>query len=96
MELLDSKKNPDFEYCEAKYWLAYKDNQLVGRIAGIYNKNISKSGRINMPASAGLILLMMKKCPELSLTRLRFGQSQKEWRVSTVLWDLRLLIIRPY
>lgn len=38
MEVLNSKKNPDFEYCEAKYWLAYKDNQLVGRIAGIYNK----------------------------------------------------------
>lgn len=38
MAVLDSEKNPDFEYCEAKYWLAYKDNQLVGRIAGIYNK----------------------------------------------------------
>ncbi|MCJ7579141.1 MAG: GNAT family N-acetyltransferase [Candidatus Aminicenantes bacterium] len=38
MELLNSEKNPDFEYCEAKYWLAYKDNLLVGRIAGIYNK----------------------------------------------------------
>ena len=38
MAVLNSKKNPDFEYCEAKYWLAYKDNQLVGRIAGIYNK----------------------------------------------------------
>ncbi len=23
MEILNSKKNPDFEYCEAKYWLAY-------------------------------------------------------------------------
>ncbi len=38
MKILDAKKNPDFEYCEAKYWLAYKDNLIVGRIAGIYNK----------------------------------------------------------
>ena len=34
---LDPKKNPAFEYCEAKYWLAYKDGKIVGRIAGILN-----------------------------------------------------------
>ena len=32
---LSAKKNPAFEFCEAKYWLAYKDNGIVGRIAGI-------------------------------------------------------------
>jgi len=30
-------KNPAFEYCEAKYWLALKDGEVVGRIAGIIN-----------------------------------------------------------
>jgi GNAT superfamily N-acetyltransferase len=35
---LSRKKNPAFEYCEARYWLAYKDNRVVGRIAGIHNK----------------------------------------------------------
>ncbi len=34
---LDKKKNPSFEFCEAKYFLAYKGNELVGRIAGIIN-----------------------------------------------------------
>ncbi|MBI9050314.1 MAG: GNAT family N-acetyltransferase [Anaerolineaceae bacterium] len=34
---LDPKKNPAFEYCETHYWLAYRDNQIVGRIAGIIN-----------------------------------------------------------
>ncbi len=34
---LMSKKNPAFEFCEAKYWLAYKNNKIVGRIAGIIN-----------------------------------------------------------
>ena len=27
------KKNPAFEYCDAKYWLCYKDGKLAGRIA---------------------------------------------------------------
>ena len=30
-------KNPAFEYCEAKYWIAYNKNQAVGRVAGIIN-----------------------------------------------------------
>lgn len=31
------KKNPAFEYCRAKQFLAYKDGKCVGRIAGIIN-----------------------------------------------------------
>ena len=34
---LSSRKNPAFDHCEAKYWLAYKNNKVVGRIAGIIN-----------------------------------------------------------
>ena len=33
----DSKKNPAFDHCEAAYFLAYKDNKIVGRIASIIN-----------------------------------------------------------
>lgn len=32
---LRKDKNPAFDFCEAEYWLAYKDNKPVGRIAGI-------------------------------------------------------------
>ena len=32
---LSPKKNPAFEFCEARYWLAYKNSEIVGRIAGI-------------------------------------------------------------
>jgi GNAT superfamily N-acetyltransferase len=35
---LNKDKNPAFDYCESKYWLAYKDGKVVGRIAGILNK----------------------------------------------------------
>ncbi|MDD3557485.1 MAG: hypothetical protein PHW27_02840 [Melioribacteraceae bacterium] len=35
--LLNRDKNPAFDFCETKYWLAYKDEKIVGRIAGIIN-----------------------------------------------------------
>ena len=31
------EKNPAFEYCRAKYWLAMKEGKIAGRIAGIIN-----------------------------------------------------------
>jgi len=34
---LRKDKNPAFDFCEAKYWLAYKGGKIVGRIAGIIN-----------------------------------------------------------
>lgn len=34
---LSKTKNAAFEFCEAKYWLAYKDGKIAGRIAGIIN-----------------------------------------------------------
>jgi len=44
---LRADKNPAFEYNEACYWLAYKDNNIVGRIAGIINKSHNiKTGQL--------------------------------------------------
>lgn len=34
---LDSKKNPAFQFCDVIYFLAYKDGEVAGRIAGIIN-----------------------------------------------------------
>ncbi len=33
----DREKNPAFEYCDAKCFLAFRENKIVGRIAAIYN-----------------------------------------------------------
>ena len=42
-QTLHHQKNPSFEHCEARYWLAYDGSQVVGRIAGIINqKHIQK------------------------------------------------------
>ena len=47
LETLSKDKNPAFDFCEAKYWLACNEsNTIVGRIAGIinhkYNKKVGK------------------------------------------------------
>jgi GNAT superfamily N-acetyltransferase len=34
---LSKEKNPAFDFCETKYFLAYKDGKIAGRIAGIIN-----------------------------------------------------------
>jgi GNAT superfamily N-acetyltransferase len=34
---LSKKKNAAFDFCEAEYYLAYKDGKLVGRVAAIIN-----------------------------------------------------------
>ena len=36
---LDKNKNAAFEFCDADYFLAYKDGNLVGRVAAILNPN---------------------------------------------------------
>ena len=40
--LLDRKKNPFFKHAEIELFLAYKNNELVGRIAAITNENHNK------------------------------------------------------
>ncbi|GAB4371637.1 MAG: GNAT family N-acetyltransferase [Calditrichia bacterium] len=38
LKVLDQKKNPFFKHSEAQYFLAYRRNEIVGRIAAIDNK----------------------------------------------------------
>lgn len=43
MELLDNNKNPFFEHSEIKSFIAYNNNQIVGRISAIINHNHNKT-----------------------------------------------------
>ncbi|MCK9492983.1 MAG: N-acetyltransferase, partial [Acholeplasmataceae bacterium] len=43
MKVFNKKKNPAHEYCESVCFLAYQNNQVVGRIAGIINHAWNKS-----------------------------------------------------
>ena len=37
IDAMDTDKNPVFKNAEAEFYLAYKDNKIVGRIAAIVN-----------------------------------------------------------
>ncbi len=37
LNTLRKDKNPAFEHCQARYWMAYRDGHIVGRIAAILN-----------------------------------------------------------
>ncbi len=43
MDTFSPKKNPAFEFCEADYFLAYKDGRLVGRVAAIINNRANET-----------------------------------------------------
>ncbi len=42
LQTLSFDKNPAFEFCRAKYWLAIMDGEIVGRIAGIINEKYNE------------------------------------------------------
>lgn len=39
LRTLSQGKNPAYEFCIAKYWLAYRYGEIVGRVAGIINES---------------------------------------------------------
>jgi hypothetical protein len=46
LNTLRQDKNPAFEYCEARYWLAHREGRIVGRVAAILNlRHIEKWGQ---------------------------------------------------
>ena len=40
LEAMDKSKNPVFKNAEAEFYLVYKDNKVVGRIAAIVNLSL--------------------------------------------------------
>lgn len=43
----DKKKNPAFQYCEARAFLAYRDGRIVGRIGAILNRQANEKWHTN-------------------------------------------------
>ena len=46
MVTFDRNKNAAFEFCEAEYFLAYKNNEVVGRVAAIVNHKANKAWNV--------------------------------------------------
>ena len=47
LNTLDKSVNGAFEFCEAEYFLAYKDEKLVGRVAAIINNKANEAWNVN-------------------------------------------------
>ena len=47
LDTFTPNKNPSYEFCETKLFLAYKDNKIVGRIAGLINHAYNKKWEQN-------------------------------------------------
>lgn len=43
LSTFSEKKNPAFEFCEAEYFLAYKDGKIAGRVAAIINNRANET-----------------------------------------------------
>lgn len=46
LNTFDRDKNGAFEFCEAEYYLAYKDGKVVGRVAAIINHKANESWNV--------------------------------------------------
>ena len=46
VQTLSFDKNPAFEFCRAKYWLAIKNGNVIGRVAGIINNRYNEKHNI--------------------------------------------------
>jgi hypothetical protein len=42
MTVLSKEKNPSFDVCDAAYFMAFRDGQMVGRVAAIINHNANE------------------------------------------------------
>lgn len=40
---LDPESNPAFDFCDAAYFMAYRDGRPVGRVAGIINRQVNEA-----------------------------------------------------
>ena len=47
MNTLDPKKNGAFDFSKAEYYLAYRDDELVGRVAAIINYKANEAWKVN-------------------------------------------------
>ncbi len=74
---LREDKNPAFEFCEAKYWLALDGRRIVGRIAGIINSRYNERwhakaarfGWFDFIDDAGVSTLLLRTVEEWARSR---------------------------
>ena len=66
-------KNPAYDFCETRLFLAYREKEIVGRIAGLSTTLTTKSGTRMPFVSPDSTLLTTTRSPRLFLTRWSLG-----------------------
>lgn len=76
LNTLSFDKNPAFEFCRAKYWLAVQDGVTVGRIAGIINDRYNEKHKVKYARFGWLDFVDDKKVLILLF------QAVRKWAIS--------------
>ena len=91
LKTLLKDKNPAFDFCEAKYWLAYKDNRLAGRIAGIINEKYIKIWKHKYARFGWVDFIDDAEVSKPFLTQWKIGLKKTAWKAFRGLSVLRIL-----
>lgn len=75
LNTLRQDKNPAFEFCSARYFLAFRSGEVVGRVAAIVNKNANRDwnedymrfGWLDFIENIDVLKALMGKVEELAL-----------------------------
>lgn len=69
LETLSPDRNSAFKFSKAKYWLAYIDDEIVGRIAGIINFRYNERHSVNLARFGWLDFINDHEVARLLLSR---------------------------
>ncbi len=78
MATLRKDKNPAFDYCEARYWVAYQDGKIVGRIAAILNHAFIEKWKKNYLRFGWIDFVDDKKVAEALLAQVENWAREKK------------------
>lgn len=73
---LNKKKNPAYDYCETKLFLAYQGKNIVGRICGLINHAYNEKKNVNQ-----IRFCRFDVIDDINVTKALF-QKVKEWAIS--------------
>lgn len=85
------KKNPAFEYCEARCWLAMRNGEMVGRIGAILSRKANEKWHTNRMRFTQVDFIDDEQVANAHSTRWSAGQRKWAATRSTDRWALPTL-----
>ncbi len=93
-DTLSRTKNPAFDHCDASYFLAYRDEEIVGRIAVIINFKANEIWNERNARFGFVDFIDDSEVVDALLAQLRVGHVPEAWRKFTGRWVLPISIMR--